>query len=372
MEYPPAVLVGVMLSASGVFWTGEGLGVAWPGADLAIVAFSMALILAAAWQANTPTWKTYQKNFLQLEAQGEPMERLLDACVGLGLLSKDDGVYKNQPVASTYLCRSTPATLVGYILYSDKVLYQLWSNLENAIRHGGPQWTQTFHQDGGIFDHFFRTEEATQTFLQGMHGFGTLSSPLVVSAFDLSRFKTFVDLGGATGHLSIAGWEQAGRLVAVITQNIDGLHQLAGSRRVLELHGTARSIMCVDCQQRFEPKPLLEAFRAQQAVPPCPACGGRLKSATISFGQALSVDVLREAMRWAREADLFFAIGSSLVVTPAADLPVLAKESGARLVIINREPTPLDELADLVLPHAIGRCMERIDALAAPANRDTD
>ena len=103
----------------------------------------------------------------EVEAQSEPMERLLDACVGLGLLSKHDGVYKNQPVASTYLCRGTPATLVGYILYSDKVLYQLWSNLENAIRHGGPQWTQTFHQDGGIFDHFFRTEEATQTFLQG-------------------------------------------------------------------------------------------------------------------------------------------------------------------------------------------------------------
>ena len=127
----------------------------------------------------------------EFQAQSEPLERLLDACVGLGLLSKQDGIYKNEPVASTYLCRGTPATLVGYILYSDKVLFQLWSHLENAIRQGGPQWKQTFHQEGGIFDHFFRTEEATQTFLQGMHGFGILSSPLVVSAFDLSRFKTF-------------------------------------------------------------------------------------------------------------------------------------------------------------------------------------
>ncbi len=152
----------------------------------------------------------------EFEAQSEPMERLLDACVGLGLLSKQDGIYKNQPVASTYLCRDTPATLVGYILYSDKVLYQLWGNLENAIRHGGPQWKQTFHQDGGIFDHFFRTEEATQTFLQGMHGFGTLSSPLVVSAFDLSRFKTFVDLGGATGHLAIAACERYPGMNAIV------------------------------------------------------------------------------------------------------------------------------------------------------------
>jgi acetylserotonin O-methyltransferase len=152
----------------------------------------------------------------EVEAQGEPMERLLDACVGLGLLSKQDGIYKNQPIASTYLCRDTPATLVGYILYSDKVLYQLWSNLENAIRRGGPQWKQTFHQDGGIFDQFFRTEEATQTFLQGMHGFGILSSPLVVSAFDLSRFKTFVDLGGATGHLAIAACERYPGMKAIV------------------------------------------------------------------------------------------------------------------------------------------------------------
>src|ERR1700726_1742681 len=151
-----------------------------------------------------------------VQAQSEPMERLLDACVGLGLLSKHDGIYKNQPVAGAYLCRDTPTTLVGYILYSDKVLYQLWSNLENAILRGGPQWKQTFHQDGGIFDHFFRTEEATQTFLQGMHGFGTLSSPLVVSAFDLSRFKTFVDLGGATGHLAIAACERYPGISAIV------------------------------------------------------------------------------------------------------------------------------------------------------------
>ncbi len=152
----------------------------------------------------------------ELRVHREPLERLLDACAGLGLLRKQDGVYKNEPVASTYLCRGTANTLAGYILYSDKVLFQLWGHLENAIRQGEPQWTQAFHQEGGIFDHFFRTDEDTQNFLQGMHGFGLLSSPQVVSAFDLSGFKTLVDLGGATGHLAIAACERYPGLKAIL------------------------------------------------------------------------------------------------------------------------------------------------------------
>jgi acetylserotonin O-methyltransferase len=157
-----------------------------------------------------------EKLAADLQVQSEPLERLLDACVGLGLLDKHDGTYQNRPVAGTYLCRDSPHTVAGYILYSDKVLFQLWAHLENAIRHGGPQWKQAFHQDGSIFDHFFRTEEAMQDFLQGMNGFGILSSPLVVSAFDLSRFKKFVDLGGATGHLAIAACERYPEMNAIV------------------------------------------------------------------------------------------------------------------------------------------------------------
>jgi acetylserotonin O-methyltransferase len=152
----------------------------------------------------------------ELRVQTEPLERLLDACVGLGLLRKREGIYQNEPVASTYLRRGTPNTLAGYILYSDQVLFPLWGHLENAIREGGPQWTQAFHQEGSIFDHFFRTEQDTQNFLQGMHGLGLLSSPQVVSAFDLSRFKTFVDLGGATGHLAIAACERYPEIKAIL------------------------------------------------------------------------------------------------------------------------------------------------------------
>lgn len=152
----------------------------------------------------------------ELRVLPEPLERLLDACCALGLLRKQSGIYRNEPVASTYLCRGVPNTLAGYILYSDKVLFQLWGHLENAIRQGEPQWTQAFHQEGGIFDHFFRTDEDTQNFLQGMHGLGLLSSPQIVSAFDLSRFNTFVDLGGATGHLAIAACERYPNMRAIL------------------------------------------------------------------------------------------------------------------------------------------------------------
>jgi NAD-dependent deacetylase len=169
------------------------------------------------------------------------------------------------------------------------------------------------------------------------------------------------------GHSVLAQWETAGCLRGVITQNIDGLHQLAGSRRVLELHGTARQAACLDCAARYDIEPLIAEFAAKDRVPDCPQCGGRLKHATISFGQLLPPDVLMEATRWSREADLMLAIGSSLVVTPAADLPCIAKEQGARLVIINRDPTPLDGIADVTLRGSIGKVLELIEAVIMAA-----
>ncbi len=164
----------------------------------------------------------------------------------------------------------------------------------------------------------------------------------------------FIQARPNVAHRTIAAWEQSGRVAAVITQNIDGLHQEAGSRRVLELHGTARWIACLDCDDRFEPVPLLEEFRATQNVPPCPSCGGILKSATISFGQMLPTAVLEESFALAEASDLFLAIGSSLVVQPAASLPDHARRAGARLVIINRDPTDFDRAADAVIREPIG------------------
>ena len=149
-------------------------------------------------------------------ANPDAIERLLDACVGLGFLRKQAGTYSNQPVAETYLCRSSSRTLTGYILYSNKALYPMWGNLEDAVREGSHRWSQTFGLDGPIFDHFFKTDEDKREFLAGMHGFGLISSPCVAEAFDFSRFRRLVDLGGATGHLAVALCERNPNLHAMI------------------------------------------------------------------------------------------------------------------------------------------------------------
>lgn len=139
----------------------------------------------------------------ELSLNADAAERLLDACVGSDLLGKKDGVYSNLPAASAYLVRSSPQALVGYIDYSNRVGYKMWGDLETAIRKGIHLWETTYGLKGDIFAHFFKTEEAKRTFLMGMHGMGMLSSPRVAEMFDLGRFKHLVDLGGATGHLTI-------------------------------------------------------------------------------------------------------------------------------------------------------------------------
>ena len=152
----------------------------------------------------------------ELGTLSDPMERLLDASVGLGLLRRQGAVYENEPVASTYLCRSSEHSLCGYILYSNDVLFRLWTHLDDAIREGSPRWKQAFGAEGSIFDHFFRTDEARQTFLKGMHGLGRLSSPRVVDTVPLGDFRRMVDLGGASGHLAIAACERHPQLHAIV------------------------------------------------------------------------------------------------------------------------------------------------------------
>src|SRR5256885_2177695 len=120
-------------------------------------------------------------------------QRLLDACVGMDLLAKKDGLYSNLPVAATYLVRSSPQALVGYIDYSNRVGYRMWGDLETAIRKGTHLWETTYGLKGDIFAHFFKTEDSKRDFLMGMHGMGMLSSPLVVRAFDLGKFQHLVE-----------------------------------------------------------------------------------------------------------------------------------------------------------------------------------
>ncbi len=158
------------------------------------------------------------------------------------------------------------------------------------------------------------------------------------------------------GHRAIAELVRQGRCHAVVTQNVDSLHQDSGvdSARVIELHGNATYAACLSCSSRYELSDLQQAFAQDGRVPDCSDCGGIIKSATISFGQAMPEAAMARAHKAIAECDLFIVAGSSLVVYPAAAFPEIAQQQGARLVIINREPTPLDDIADAVLRVELG------------------
>lgn len=152
----------------------------------------------------------------ELNLHPDATERLLDACVGMDLLGKKDGVYSNLPIAASYLVRSSPQALVGYIDYSNRVGYRMWGDLETAIRKGIHLWETTYGLKGDIFAHFFKTDESKRDFLMGMHGMGMLSSPLVARSFDLGKFTHLVDLGGATGHLALEASKRYPKLRATV------------------------------------------------------------------------------------------------------------------------------------------------------------
>jgi NAD-dependent deacetylase len=164
------------------------------------------------------------------------------------------------------------------------------------------------------------------------------------------------------GHLALVDLERAGRLRAIVTQNIDGLHQRAGSspERVIEIHGTMYEVVCLDCAARTAMRETLDRVAAGEPDPACHDCGGILKSATISFGQALDRPSLLAALDAAAGCDLLLAIGTSLTVFPAAGLVEVAASAGARVVIVNASPTPYDNLADAVLREPIGEVLPRL------------
>jgi NAD-dependent deacetylase len=161
------------------------------------------------------------------------------------------------------------------------------------------------------------------------------------------------------GHHALVRLERRGKLLALITQNIDGLHQRAGNSpdRVIEVHGTVHDVMCMRCGWRGPMQETLDRVRGGEEDPPCVSCGGVLKSATISFGQSLVPEVIARATEAAADADLFMAIGTSLQVYPVAGLLPLARNAGARVVIANAESTPMDGLADAVLSSPIGEVL---------------
>jgi NAD-dependent deacetylase len=164
------------------------------------------------------------------------------------------------------------------------------------------------------------------------------------------------------GHRALADLERQGRLLALITQNVDGLHQAAGSspERVLEVHGTVHEVECLTCHDRTTMRSALDRVDAGEPDPACLRCGGILKSATVSFGQELDERVLEAAAEAAADCDVFLAVGTSLQVWPVAGLTEIAAAHRARIVIVNAEPTPFDDLADLVVREPIGTALPRL------------
>jgi NAD-dependent deacetylase len=174
--------------------------------------------------------------------------------------------------------------------------------------------------------------------------------------------KVMVDAKPNFGHLAISKMAQSGKMATLITQNIDGLHQASGVPEdiIIELHGNATYSTCLDCAKRYENQPIKDAFQATGALPVCENCGGHVKTATIAFGQAMPEAEMLRAQDATLASELFIAIGSSLVVFPAAGFPLMAKNNGARLVILNRDPTEMDDQADLVINDEIGAILRQV------------
>jgi NAD-dependent deacetylase len=184
------------------------------------------------------------------------------------------------------------------------------------------------------------------------------------------RYPALRDTLPNSGHRALARLQDAGLLSAVITQNIDGLHQKSGiaPERVIELHGTAHRVRCIDCGSTW-PAEEIQRRLEEEPLPICEVCGGRLRGATILFGEALPQDALQAAVLAARDTDLMLVVGSSLIVQPAARLPEIAVASGAKLAIINNEPTPLDHLADVVVRGGAGAALGALADALVEENR---
>jgi len=181
-----------------------------------------------------------------------------------------------------------------------------------------------------------------------------------------ATYELFKTVKPNIGHHAICEFAQRGQLLGLITQNIDGLHKIAGTSeaKLVELHGSDRLVTCLKCGKTYQPAGVYEKWHEKLPTPTCDDCGGFLKSANVSFGQSMPVEAMQRAQSWSEQADIFVVIGSSLQVQPAASFPVIAKRSGALLAIVNRDPTPLDDLADFVHNGAIGEFFSRLRALS--------
>ena len=210
-----------------------------------------------------------------------------------------------------------------------------------------------FRSPGGVWDKYDPQEFYIQRFLESE------SSREKYWQMATEMYESMKEARPNRAHLAIAELERLGKLDCLITQNIDGLHFKAGNSpdKVLELHGTAMHVICMDCHKRYNRDEIQRRIAGGDRAPRCDECQGPLKPATISFGQSMPERETQAAYEHSAACDLFIVIGSSLVVQPAAQMPVIAKQSGAKLVIINRDETPCDSIADCIVHAQAGPTM---------------
>ncbi len=284
----------------------------------------------------------------QLEANPGSLQRLLDACVALTLLQKQGDAYVNTPAADCYLTSHSPRRMTGYLNYSNEVTWKLWANLEDAVREGSHRWQQTFGWEGPIFANHFRTEHAKREFLLGMHGFGLISSPQVVAALDLSRFRTLVDLGGATGHLAVAACQRYPQMSAVVFDLLEATPMaeeyvastdLANRVRVVagdffrdelpagDLYAVGRIL---HDWSESKIRQLLAKIQAR-----LPSGGGLLIAEKVLFDD-------RSGPRWANMQNLNMLTCTEGQERTLAEYEALLKEAGFASVVACRTPSPLD------------------------------
>jgi NAD-dependent deacetylase len=214
---------------------------------------------------------------------------------------------------------------------------------------------QTFRGAGGLWTQYDPVKVASIEFF--------LEDPVNYWRPAKERGRVVLAARPNPGHYALAALEEAGHIAAVATQNTDGLHQDSGSRRVIELHGSGRTVQCRDCDAR-EPRADVQARLDVEMPPRCRRCGGSfLKPTVVLFGEAMPVPAVEEAFTLARDADVMLVVGSSLVVYPAAEIPIAALRAGAPLIVINAEPTPFDRFAEVVIHGRSGEVLPELVSL---------
>lgn len=284
----------------------------------------------------------------QLGCNADALQTLLESCVAIGLLHRCGNSFQNTAAARTYLCSDSPRRMTGYIQYSNDVMWKMWANLEDAIREGSHRWKQTFGFDGPIFSHFFRTPEAMNEFLMGMHGFGMITSPRIVELFDLSKFERLCDLGGATGHLTIAACQRYESLDGIV---FDLPHALGLARQMVSDAGLGNRVEVVGGDFFADSLPKADLYALGRIVhdwdePKIKQLLSKIYHALpIGGGLLIGEKVLHEdrsGPRWAMMQSLNMLVCTEGKERSGAEYVQLLSQAGFTKVSVARTQVPLD------------------------------